>query len=73
MPPGLPPRRGGQATATFIFIDDETTFLTDTEEQIAEAKDAMREAGLAEAEVWSGDPDDEHSESVLTGQILFAD
>lgn len=55
--------------STFILIDDEA-YETDTEEQIAAAKTAMREAGLTEAKVWAGDPESEH---VLNGQILFAE
>lgn len=56
--------------ATYISIG-EATYPTDTDEQIAEAKEALREAGLTEAPVYAGEPDG-LGDSYANGQVLFA-
>lgn len=49
---------------------DPDTYPLDTDAEVAEARAAMREAGLESAPVWSGD---EGSESVKTWMVLFAE
>ena len=39
---------------------------------IAEAKRAMRDAGVEYAEVWAGEPDEGEGESVKTSTVLYA-
>lgn len=67
------------STTTFITIPctasdgsplDPDTYLVDTDAQTAEAKRAMRDAGIESAPVWAGEP--EEGESVATGQVLYA-
>lgn len=57
---------------TFICIPNGTEteiYLTDTDEEIAAAKDALADAELSQAPVFVGDPDGDHHKN---GQILFA-
>lgn len=49
---------------------DPDTYLVDTDAERAEARRALRDAGIESAEVWSGEPDE--GESVATGQVLYA-
>lgn len=65
--------------ATFICIScatadgspiDPDTYLVDTDAQRAEARRAMRDAGIGSAVVWAGEPSD--GESVKTGTVLYA-
>jgi len=53
---------------TFIIIDEQV-FATDTAEEIAAAKAALRDAGLASAPVYVGEPDG-LGDSHKNGQIL---
>jgi hypothetical protein len=55
---------------TYIVISEET-YLTDTDEEIAAARQALRDAGLAEAEVFAGEPDGS-GDSYRNGAKLFA-
>src|SRR5687768_16788811 len=54
---------------TFVLIDEQT-FPTDTAEEIAAARAALRKADLDSAAVWAGDPE---GDSQRNGQILWAD
>ena len=62
-------------TSTFITINinsdlDPISYATDSDEEIAAAREALRDAGLAYEHVWAGgigDPD-----SYKTGNKLFA-
>lgn len=55
---------------TFIIIDEQV-FATDTTEEIAEAKAALRDAGLTSAPVYVGEADG-LGDSYRNGQVLFA-
>lgn len=62
--------------ATYITIDinsdcDPVTYLTDTDEEIAVARRALRDAGLAYEDIYVGDPDGE-GDSHRNGNVLFA-
>lgn len=50
---------------------DPDTYPLDTDAEVAEARAAMREAGLESAPVWSGEPDED--EGVKTWMVLFAE
>jgi len=54
----------------FIVIDDEETYFVDTDNELAEARQALTDAGLSEADVWSGNPED--GDAVKTGLKVFA-
>lgn len=54
---------------TWVQIND-TIFYTDTDQEIQEALEALRAAGLGSATVFVGDPDS--SDSYKNGQKLFA-
>lgn len=56
--------------ATFIMIGDEA-FETNTDEQVAAAREALREAGLTEAPEFAGEPDGA-GDSHKNGNKLFA-
>ena len=47
------------------------TYAVDTVEEVAEAQAAMREAGLASAPVYVGEPDG-LGDSYPNGQVVFA-
>lgn len=47
---------------------DPDTYPLDTDEQVSEARAAMREVGLESSPVWSGDV-----EGVKTWMVLFAE
>lgn len=55
---------------TFVLIEEQV-LLVDSDTQIEKAKTALREASLAEAKVWVGDPDEDDG-AYLNGQVLFA-
>jgi hypothetical protein len=57
-------------TTTYIVIE-ENVYLTNTAEEIAEAQAALRDAGLASAPVYVGEPDG-LGESYRNGQVLWA-
>lgn len=64
----------------FILIDhrvrlacgtsDPDTYLVNTDEEIAQARAALRDAGIDEAPVWAGEPDE--GESVKTWMSILA-
>lgn len=56
--------------STYIVIED-NTYPTNTLEEIEEAQAALREAGLAEAPVYAGEPDG-LGDSYRNGQVLTA-
>lgn len=56
---------------TYIVIDDKA-FPVDTLKQIAEAQQALRDAGPAQAEVFASPTDEYSPESCANGQILYA-
>lgn len=56
---------------SYILIHDEP-WTIDTAEEIAAAMQAMTDAGMAEAEVWVGDPDGQEGDTYKNGQKLFA-
>ena len=55
---------------TYIMIGDDA-YVTDTDEQIEEARAAMRDAGLDSVAVYAGDPDG-LDDSYKNGCVLFA-
>lgn len=62
---------------TYIVIDinsdcDPVTYATDTEEEIATARVALRDAGLAYEDVWTSPSDEDAPESYKTSNKLFA-
>lgn len=60
---------------TYIAIrrdgGDCDTYLTDTDEQIAEAREALIDAGLDSAPIYVGEPDG-LGDSYRNGQVLHA-
>lgn len=56
--------------ATYIMIGD-AAYETNTDEQVALAREALQEAGLAEAAEYAGAPDGA-GDSYLNGNKLFA-
>lgn len=52
------------------YLTDVETYTTDTPAEIEIAQEAMRAAGITEADVWAGDP--ECPDSYKNGQKLFA-
>jgi hypothetical protein len=56
--------------STYITIDDHA-YPTNTDEQVAAAREALREAGLESAKVYAGEPDG-MGESYANGALLFA-
>ena len=52
------------------WLSDENVYLLDTDDQVAEARIALRDAGLESAEVWSGELPD--GESIKTWMIILA-
>lgn len=65
--------------ATFVLIDinsdlDPIAYEIDTDEQVHEARKALRDAGLAYEDVWTGDPNpgEASNDNIKTGAKLFA-
>lgn len=71
MTDGNDSNRGDKAMTTYITING-TAYPTDTTEEIAEAKQALRDAELDSAPVYVGEPDGE-GDSYKNGQVLYAD